>query len=188
MKELVFLLEEKSAHDFLAALWPRLVPLGAEITPRMLTFEGKRDLEKEIPRKIKGYQNPEARFLVMRDQDSGDCHPLKQRLADLCRDNASGRPFRVRIVCRELENWYLAQLSAVEKGLHKPGLAKWQNKSRYRDPDHTGDAPRELARLVGQTPAKRSWARAIAPHLDLDCDRSASFKHFVAAVRQLCAD
>ncbi|GHV56531.1 hypothetical protein FACS189460_1480 [Deltaproteobacteria bacterium] len=118
MKHLVFLLEEKSAVDLLVALWPRLVPPGSEVEPKWIAFEGKQDLEKEIPRKIKGYQNPEARFLIIRDQDKGNCRQIKQRLVARCRDSAQGRLFMVRIVCRELENWYLAQLAAVEKSLN----------------------------------------------------------------------
>jgi hypothetical protein len=187
MKELVFLLEEKSAADLLAGLWPRLIPPESDVAPRFLTFQGKRDLEKEIPGKIRVYRNPEARFLIMRDQDSGDCSIIKARLTALCRANTGGRPFMVRIVCRELENWYLAQLGALENALGLRGLVKRHNKSRYRNPDNI-QAAQELAQLTGKTLAKRAWARAIGPYLDVGDERSTSFKHFVCAVRQLCAD
>ena len=187
MKELVFLLEEKSAADLLESLWPRLIPPESDIVPRFFTFQGKQDLEKEIPRKIRFYQNPEARFLIMRDQDHGDCLIIKDRLTALCQANTGGRPFLVRIVCRELENWYLAQLGALEKALNLGGLAKRQNKSRYRNPDNI-QAAQELFQLTGQTPAKRAWARTIGPYLDISDGRSTSFKHFVSAVRRLCAD
>ena len=188
MKELVFLLEEKSAADLLVSLWPRLVPPESDIAPKFIFFKGKQDLENELPRKIRVYQNPEARFLIMRDQDSGDCFIIKKSLTDLCQANVRGRPFRVRIICRELENWYLAQMPALEKAFNKTGLASLQNKSRYRNPDHLNGAPQELARLTGHAPGKRAWARTIGPCLDLGDERSPSFKHFVAAVRQLCAD
>lgn len=70
MKELVFLLEEQSAKAMLESLLPRL--LDGNVSYRCITFEGKQDLEKQLTRRIRSYQNEQARFIVLRDQDS---HP-----------------------------------------------------------------------------------------------------------------
>ncbi|MEY2633463.1 MAG: hypothetical protein RIR00_2117 [Pseudomonadota bacterium] len=79
MKELVFLLEEDSARAMLQSLLPRL--LSPEIGFRLIPFQGKQDLEKQCVRRIRGYINPEARFIVLRDQDSApDCRVIKSRL------------------------------------------------------------------------------------------------------------
>ena len=67
MRELVFLLEEASAKAMLEGLVPRL--LDDRIQVRLITFEGKQDLEKQLPLRLRGYLNPHARFLVLRDQE-----------------------------------------------------------------------------------------------------------------------
>lgn len=60
----------------------------------------------------------DAHFIVMRDQDSGDCYQIKDRLLNLSRE--AGRPNAlVRIACKELESFYLGDLNAVEQGLGK---------------------------------------------------------------------
>ncbi len=51
MKELVFLLEEESSAAMLESLLPRLLKPG--IGYRLITFEGKQDLEKQMLRKLR---------------------------------------------------------------------------------------------------------------------------------------
>lgn len=130
MRELVFFLEEESAKFMLQGLWPRLAPSDREIRPIFIVFDGKQDLEKQLPRKLSRYLNPEAGFIVLRDQDSGDCAPIKRRLVGICETHCRSRPFLVRIACRELESWYLAQFTAVEQGLGVKGLSKQQEKRK----------------------------------------------------------
>ena len=48
--ELVFLLEEQSAKDFLMSLLPKIIP---SIEPIYLVHNGKGDLQKSIPIKLK---------------------------------------------------------------------------------------------------------------------------------------
>jgi len=182
MSELVFLLEEPSAEALLSILVPKLVP-GLPL--RFVVFEGKQDLEKQIIRRIRGYLVPNARFVVLRDQDAADCHVVKDVLQKKCRE--AGQPDAVvRIVCRELESWYLADLTAVEKGLGVSRVARFQTSMKYRDPDHLGSPSRELRRLA-PVYQKIGGSRSIAPHLDLDNRRSVSFAHFISAIRKLGA-
>lgn len=76
MTELVFLHEEESAKAMLEGLLPRILP--PEIHHRLIPFEGKQDLERQLLRKIRSYRNPQAHFIVMRDQGSHvDCRELK---------------------------------------------------------------------------------------------------------------
>ena len=72
MNELVFCLEEESAKAMLEGLLPRLLP-NSKFIFRYIPFEGKQDLEKNLERKLRSYQNQAAQFVVIRDQDS---HPL----------------------------------------------------------------------------------------------------------------
>jgi len=182
MRELVFLLEEESAKAMLEGLVPRLVP--AEIPFRCIPFEGKQDLQGQAARKIRGYQNPDARFVLLHDQDSNpDCRALKAHLVAVCQ--RSGRAgVVVRIACHELESFYLADLAAVEKGLHLSGLAGRQASRKYRSPDALANAADELNRLTGGVYQKVSGSRAIGPHLDVANTRSASFKNLVEAIRR----
>ena len=70
----------------------------------------------------------------MRDQNSEDCLKLKQRLKNLCQQ--AGQPdVLIRIVCHELESWFLGDLAAVEPAFQLKGLAKQQDRQKYRDQD-----------------------------------------------------
>lgn len=186
MTELVFLLEEESAEVMLKGLLPRILP--TEIIPRFITFEGKQDMEKQLTKRIRGYRNPRARFVVLRDQDSNpSCRAVKEKLVELCA--AAGRTDTlVRIACRELESFYLADLAAVERGLGFGGFAQQQNHRKFRSPDYLGSPSRELQKLTKGCYQKVGGSREIAPHLDLDNSRSASFRNLIAGIRRVAKE
>ena len=134
-KELVFLLEEDSAKALLESLLPRL--LDPSIQPRLIPFEGKQDLERRMVGKLRGYLNPHARFIVMRDQDSApDCRAVKARLAAKCVGAGRESVTLVRIACRALETFYLADLAAVSRVLKLKSLANQQGNAKFRAPDY----------------------------------------------------
>ena len=54
MKELVFLLEEESAKAMLLGLLPRV--LDPQVQTRLMVFEGKQDLEKQMVKRLRGYR------------------------------------------------------------------------------------------------------------------------------------
>lgn len=181
MKELVFLLEEESAEAMLKGIVPKLV--GPELTVRYIVFEGKQDLEKQMERKLRGYQNPDARFIVLMDQDAApNCKKIKRTLLGLC--SKSGRTAKVRIACRELESFYLGDLRAVEIGLGQKGLARRQQSRKFREPDKLHSPSRELERLTEGVYQKISGSRAIAAHLNLEQSQSTSFLQLVRAIRE----
>jgi hypothetical protein len=134
-----------------------------------------------MERKLRSYLNPDARFIILRDQDSGDCLVVKERLMDKCR-LAHKENAQVRIACRELESWYLADLAAVSLAFGMPHLASRQSVSKYRNPDSMECPSAELKRLVPSY-QKVGGSRTIAPFLDLDNNRSRSFSHFVESIR-----
>lgn len=182
MKEVVFFLEEESAKALLECVFPLLLPPTSEVLPRFIVFEGKQDLDRQLERKLRGYLNPDARFIVMRDQDRADCRKVKRSLAAMCA--RARRPETVvRIACRELEAFYLGDLRAVEFGLGIAGLAAKQNGSKFRDPDRLHSPSRELEKLTNHRYQKVAGSRAIAPHLDLEAPRSRSFHHLLRAIR-----
>ncbi len=184
MKELVFLVEGEAEKCLLDELMPRLLP--EDVGYRVIPFQGKQDLEKRMGLKIRAYQNESARFVVLRDQDSyTDCRALKKGLEARCQASGKAAQCLVRIACTELETFYLADLAAVGRALDMPNLSKHQESRKFRLPDTLGSPSRELRSLTKSRYEKRSGSRAIGQYLDLDNDRSPSFKHFVAGVRHL---
>ncbi|MBF0237182.1 MAG: DUF4276 family protein [SAR324 cluster bacterium] len=184
MKYLVCLLEEPSASEMLTGILKRLV--SEEIHIQMMVFEGKQDLEKQLERKLKHWNLPNSLFLVLRDQDSGDCYQIKQAL--LKKVQASGKEGKtlIRIACHELESFYLGDLAAVEKGLSLPNLARYQTQQKYRDPDTLANAAEELCKLTKNHYQKVSGSRSIAPYLDLEAhNRSVSFNTLLTGIKKL---
>lgn len=181
--ELVFLLEEPSAKALLEELLPRILPDGFQW--RLIPFQGKQDLEKNLVKRIRGYRIPGARFLVLRDQDAeSDCTRVKANLLKLC---AAANKTRVvvRIACREIESFYLADLAAVEQGLNITDLARNQEKAKFRQPDRLHSPSKELRDLTGGLYQKVGGSRAIAKYLDLQNTRSASFRALISGIRKL---
>ena len=185
MTSLVCLLEEPSAAAMLKGVLPRLLP---ETTTTFITFEGKQDLEKRFVRRIKFWQDPKAVFLVMRDQDSGDCKTIKKRLMKMVQETGKADRVLIRIACRELESFYLGDLAAVEAGLEIPDLKKLQKKAKYRDPDHLENPSKILDSLTDGYYQKVSGSEAIAPFLNLEPEMncSASFQVLLRGIRRLC--
>ncbi|MDD5674629.1 MAG: DUF4276 family protein [Chitinivibrionales bacterium] len=182
MSELVFFLEEPSAEAMLQGLMPRILPPA--ITCKFIVFEGKHDLEKQLLKKIRGYRVPNAKFVVMRDKDAGNCIAIKKKLSAKCEE--AGKPEAlVRIACHELESWYLADLTAVQKGLGVSGLARLQNRPQYSAPDKF-PFPSATLRKIAPTYQKVGGSRAIGPYLALENTRSNSFRVFVEGVRRIC--
>ena len=84
MNELVFLLEEASIIEVLKVLVPNIVP--NHVACRFVPHDGKSDLKKSIPRKLRAWRTPGVRFVVVRDKDHGDCHAVKDKLLELCQE------------------------------------------------------------------------------------------------------
>lgn len=184
MRELVFLLEEASAQALLQGLVPRI--LDASIHVRFITFEGKQDLEKQLVRRMRAYINPQARFLVLRDQDSApDCSVVKRKLTGLCALAERHTVSLVRIACRELETMYLADLQALEQALDMQGLSRLQRSARFREPDRLESPSHELTRLSQGRYQKVGTSRLLGQYLNLENERSHTFKNLVRGIQRL---
>ncbi len=187
MKELVFLLEEASAKAMLDSLLPRL--LDPSIVARTIVFEGKQDLERQLTQRLRGYLNPQARFLVLRDQDSEpDCITVKRGLTTRCQAAGKQAVSLVRIACRELETIYLADLQAVENALGEAGIARQQQRAKFRQPDRLESPSAELRSLTRDRYQKVGGSRRIGRHLDLANQRSPSFKNLIGGIHRLQAE
>ncbi|MEZ5673517.1 MAG: DUF4276 family protein [Thiotrichaceae bacterium] len=183
MKPIVFLLEEPSAREMLQGLLPRILSEEYMVQVKYIVFQGKQDLEKNIARKLKHWNEPMPYFIILRDQDSGNCVYIKQALLEKCIGKSE---VLVRIACRELESWYLGDLSAVEKGLQISGIAQQQQNKKYRSPDKLVNAAEELEKLTKKSYQKVAGSREIGKYLSLQSETnySHSFKVFLSGLRK----
>lgn len=167
----------------LDGLLPRLFP---NLPFFCVPHEGKQDLEKSIPRKVRAWRTSGVRFVVIRDNDRGDCVALKERLQELC--SLSGRNGSlVRIACQELEAWYLGEPDALAEAFKDETLREIGSKARYRNSDAVERPAEELSRLA---PAfqKVTGARLMAKHLSRERNRSRSFQVTLDGIARLHAE
>ena len=158
---LIFLLEEPSMKVLLDILLPRLFP-GMEpgIHFQCVPHQGKSDLDNSVPRKLSAWRTPGDRFVIVRDNDNATCTDIKARYVRMC--HKANRPDTlIRLVCQELESWYLGDLQALASAFSEKKLAAPALKRKFIAPDSWQKPSVELARLL---PAfqKISAARSMA--------------------------
>jgi hypothetical protein len=187
------LVEEPSAELVLQALVPKIVDPGVSFAVRR--FQGKQDLLKRLPGALRGYGARLAwealRIVVLIDRDTDDCLKLKKTLVRMSEEaGLSADAVLHRIVIDELESWFLGDVPAMRTAYER--LPKdFGKQARYRDPDDTGKASRALEdhlRSKGYHRnglAKTVVAEAVAPHMDIENNRSKSFQVFRDGLRRL---
>jgi hypothetical protein len=174
---IVFMTEEPSMDATLRNLLPKLFPDFREFEHWLIIHhQGKSDLERSYPRKMKEWREPGVRFIILRDNDGSDCLVLKQKLVSKVPNSAPG--YLVRIVCQELESWFLGDMPAVAAAY--PTAAKHQQFKALskRDPDNLTNASELIKQLTG-TQTKIGRAAEIAKQMQPANNRSTSFQVFV---------
>lgn len=182
MSRIVFLLEEYSMKVLLDGLLPRLYP-GLPFL--CVPHEGKQDLEKSIPRKLRAWREPGVRFVVVRDNDGADCRALKRNLVQLTVNGGRGDTL-VRIACQELEAWYFGDPDALAEVFDHEDLRHMTKKARFRDPDVINQPARTLVELVEEF-QKVSGARRMAQALTRQ-NHSRSFQVLIAGIDGLASE
>lgn len=177
--KLVFLLEEKSMKRFLDIILPKILPEG--VLFQTIPHEGKNDLEKSIPRKLKAWHEPDVKFIIIQDQDSWDCVKLKNKLIGLCKE--ANKTFLVRIACHELESWYFGDLQAVSKAYNKD-LTKIAQKSQYKTPDKIVNPKNELLKFLPEH-QQILGAKKIAEYFEPQINTSVSFQMLLSGIKKL---
>lgn len=179
MKTLVFLPEEPSAAVFLEGFLPRAFPAVTDrrafAKPVLIHFSGKHDLRKRLGGKLRGWRAPDSSFIVLQDRDRKDCREEKARLVHIC--NGPGMPredTKIRIVCRQLENWYLGDLAAVESAYQIDGLVRRNaGKSRFREVDAL-HGEEELRKITGNRYEKIDGSRRMGAKMNIHYLKNAS--------------
>ena len=172
--------EEPSAKPIIQRIADAL-EIGNRV--RVVEHDGVGDLVRSLRMKIKSDQNLNRKFLVLRDADRLDCNILKRDLIEMIPAGRRGKAL-VRIVCQELEAWYLAQPAALKKA----GVLASEIPAAIlrRSPDSVQD-PKQVFLKHAHHRGQMDNARKIAPHLDIESKVSASFAHAVLALRRLAA-
>ncbi len=180
--ELVLLLEELSAKAFLDEFLPRILPPG--ITFRTISHNGKSELQKSIPRKLRAWRNPNARFVILHDKDSHDCIQLKQKLRDICHKARPDLHPLIRIACHELEAWYLGDFNALSSAYRDFDAKSVRNRAKYRNVDALENAAEELSKLVPSY-QKVSGSRLLGASMQAEVNQSHSFRVFIQGIQRL---
>lgn len=178
--KIIFLLEESSTKHLLDVLLPKILPEGVEF--QTISHRGKRDLQKSIPRKLRGWNEPgDVRFVIVHDQDTKDCVKLKQDLLALCA--GIDKKVLVRIACQEMESWYFGDAKALATAYDKPKLSQISTQKKYRIPDDIPSPKEELYKLLPEH-QQIEGAKRVAPYMDIENNSSVSFNQFVSGVRR----
>ena len=197
-----FLVEEPSMEAALGNLVPRA--LGTHDSYAIHAFQGKPDLLKKLPARLKAYArwiSPNTRIVVLVDRDADDCHELKARLNAMARsaglitrsDATGSGNFHVlnRVVVEELEAWFLGDPSALRAAYPNlpPNLG---NRRTYRDPDDirggTWEALQRVLQQAGYYPTsipKIEVARRVSATMAPERNRSHSFQVFWQALQEM---
>ncbi|MES2469508.1 MAG: DUF4276 family protein [Verrucomicrobiota bacterium] len=186
MIRIVFLVEEPSMVELLRGVLPKVFPHWLENQHWLaVPHQGKSDLEASVPRKLRAWHMPGDCFVIMRDNDGGDGRAHKARLLSL----AAAKPadqVMVRIVCQELESWFLGDLAAVAEACPTAARNLKASHRKYPHPDRMTNASEELRRLT-EMPGKVGRAKMISACLTVDVNLSHSFNIFISGLKRLAA-
>jgi hypothetical protein len=175
MKTIAFFLEELSARVMLEEFIKVNFPLASQtLSLCYKVHEGKQDLENHPERRLRGWRTPDTVFVVMRDQDSGDCVKIKTNLQKIC--ERAGRAAVIRVACHELESFYLGDSRAVEKGLEVHAIHKSSRRKMFHNPDAIQQPSKMLEAVTKGKYQKIDGSRRIAPFMDPTVNRSRSFR------------
>lgn len=190
-----FLVEEPSAEAALQNLLPKI--FGNVATFAIHPYQGKLDLLKKLPIRLKGYRYwlPEDwRIVILMDADDEDCLELKAQLEQITWDAGlvtksaalPGQQFQVlnRLAIEELEAWFFGDVEALNAAYPRVSPTLGQ-REKYRNPDAiTGGTWEALERLLQRLNyfpeglPKITVAREVSRHMNPMRNRSRSFQVF----------
>ena len=180
------LVEEPSIEPVLNSLLPRMIP-GTDFG--IYVHNCKEDLRRKLGNRLRGYASwlpVDWRVLVVLDRDNDDCRRLKKwleeeaRKAGLRTRTASyGGAYQLvnRIIVEEIESWFFGEWEAVRAAYPRvPARCPCKDVENVRG--GTWEALERVLQRAGYFHGglhKTELARAVAPHLTPDGNRSHSF-------------
>jgi hypothetical protein len=188
MIELHVFTEEPSIKNVFDALLPQILP--EDVSFVVHPHQGKQDLEKALCSTIPSISKiPNVKILITRDQDEDDCKILKNKLLSIV-DKKCSCDYFVRIVCKELESWFLGDLRAIEKAYPRFDKQRYVSKPQFRNVDNIRK-PSEYLKTILPNYASRTilpkleTSKNIAAYMDINNNTSTSFNHTINAIKKL---
>jgi hypothetical protein len=181
--------EEASIKNVFDVLLPKILP--PDVSFRIYPHQGKQDLERAISKTVPSISKmPGSKILITRDQDYNDCKKLKKKLLNWLEGKCSCDLF-VRIVCRELESWFLGDLQAVEKAFNRFNEKQYSGKKELRNVDSVNKPSDYLRRIIPEYSNKENLPKLeasskIAKYMNINNNKSSSFNHTINAIKKLC--
>ena len=175
---------------------------GVGHIPKNLSAEsdpGKRLLLNQLPRLLRGYgrslRGVSSVVVVVVDSDDRDCISFKRELMKLL-DHCDPCPnVLYRIAVEEIKAWLLGDLAAIRAAYPKVrnGILEGYVQDSIcgtweilADAMHsTGSAGLKNLGYPEVGKAKCRWAQEIAPHMDVENNRSGSFQLFRDSLREM---
>ncbi len=196
------LVEEYSAEIALRNLLSKLV--CGDHTYRIITSQGKNDLIKNLPAKLRGYRkwlSKNMTILVVVDRDNDDCFALKNKIDQMAQEAGlvsksnveSGNDFDVmiRLAIEELEAWFIGDYQAVLAAYPRVNQ-NFHKKAKFRDPDRISggtwealEALLKSAEYFKQGYRKIEAANNISTYMAPLKNRSKSFQVFWNGIAEL---
>ncbi len=189
--------EERSAQKFFEALMLKIFAeqnISQNIAKerfRVYGYSGKEDLKKSLQTTVPTIsKQPEAKILITIDQDGEDCRSLKNDLENIIK-NKCHCPHKIRIICRELESWFLGDLEAIARSYPRFKADQYRNKSDFKNIDASKQKPSvALLKIIPdfkglERLSKVAVAEKISQNLDLQNNTSTSFNATIGAIKQL---
>jgi hypothetical protein len=180
--------EEPSAKNVFEALLPKLLPDGVYF--RVYPHQGKQDLEQALKKALPQISRiPGSRILITRDQDQSDCREVKSKIANLVNETCAC-PYAIRILCKELEAWFLGDLEAVEKAYPRFKAAQHIGKADLREVDKIVAPNKFLLKIIPEYAGRDNLPKLetsdnIAPFMNIESNSSQSFNHTIGAIKNL---
>lgn len=180
--------EEESAKILFDAILPKLLPEGVFFN--VYKHQGKQDLERSLRTTLPSISKiPGSRILITRDQDSADCKDIKNRINEIAFEYCQC-PYLIRIVCHELESWFLGDLNAIKSVFPRFNQEAYRNKAELRIVDRVVSPNEYLLKIIPEYSGraylpKLETAEKISPYLDLDKNNSTSFNNSISGIKRL---
>lgn len=197
------MVEEPSAERALEILVPKIIP---DVDFAIRVVPGKELLLKRLPDRLRGYAGrlswQQLKIVVIVDRDNQDCVELKAELERLAKaanlstptTKAAGFVLLNRMVVEELEAWFYGDVPALRAAYPRLPVSL-SEQARFRDPDAikggTWEALRDILQKHGYYTSgfrKLEFASAVAPHMDIESNRSRSFQVFRDGIRRLVGE
>lgn len=181
--------EEPSAKILFDTILPSVLS-NQNVTYRIYPHQGKQDLERALKTTLPHISKiPYSKILITRDQDSSGCIELKQKLESLIK-NTCQCEYRIRIVCKELEAWFLGDLKAIQLAFPRFKPEQYQSKADFKNVDAIINPNHYLLKIIPEYKGKSNLpkletAERISPFLDLEHNQSSSFNHTLNAIKEL---